>query len=88
MINCYKQPGQHDFDGKYVPSRSSATFLTFSVGIFEWVPRSNRPGLKKGPVKVRVSGSCNAPERIYMKAREIVQELDQGCYRGHKHVRL
>lgn len=82
--------GGHDFDGHCAPGGSGAAYFggqaTFSVGVFQWVPKSHSNGLKRGPVKVRVKGRCSDPELVYAKAREIASALDAGTYRGPKHV--
>lgn len=77
------QAGTHGFDGACLPGPGSH-FATFSVGIFEWVPRANGKGVKRGPVKVRVRGSDE--RKIRRRAREIAAELDAGAYRGPKNV--
>lgn len=84
------QPGQHDFCGACSPSSSSeySSQHTFSVGVFEWVPRRSKAGCRKGPVKVRVRGRVQDVELVYAKAREIVAALDRGDYQGPANVRV
>lgn len=78
----------HAFSGACAPGALSYMNMeTFSVGIFEWIPKSTK-GLKKSPVKVRVSGPTSQPEMIYKKAREIVAQLDAGTYTGPKKVKV
>lgn len=81
------QAGTHGFDGACLPGPGSQyvyVFATFSVGIFEWVPRANGKGVKRGPVKVRVRGKDVS--KIRRRAREIAAELDAGAYRGPKNA--
>ena len=61
---------------------------TFSVSIFQWIPKSSAKGLKKGPKKVRVIGPVSDPDLVYEIAREIVKDLDHDRYDGPKTVRL
>jgi|GEM_PF-6215057 len=70
-------PYAWDFDGACVPvladgsvRRSFTTFETFSVGIFQWIPRASGKGLKRGKVKERISGLVSDPEAVYRRARE------------------
>lgn len=81
--------GQHDFDGRCDPSNANEAFLwqrSFSVGVFEYVLKKDLTELKRGPVKVRVSGSVGAAKAVYERARQIRDELDRGVYRGPKRV--
>jgi hypothetical protein len=80
--------GSHGFDGACTPGRGKANpaWATFSVGIFEWVPKSNGKGLKRGKVKVRVKGPTCCPDLVNMMAAQIAKELDAGTYTGPKTV--
>jgi hypothetical protein len=61
---------------------------TFSVGVFEWVERSTRFGVKRGLIKVRVEGLSSQSEAVYAKAAEVVNQLDAGTYTGPKRIRV
>lgn len=82
---------QHDFDGSCAPRANGVPKYTaqetFSVGIFQWIPRHNGEGCKRSAVKVRVKGRCNRPDSVYAKAREIADALDAGTYVGPKSVK-
>jgi hypothetical protein len=85
------EAGKHGYDGKCAPSADVTCFWareTFSLGVFEWVPRACGKGLKRGRVKVRVSGPFDQPERVHAKAASIVAELDAGTYTGPKSIRV
>lgn len=86
-----KQPFKHDYSGSCGPgssfNMSAYTQETFSVGIFQWLPKSSKNGLKKSSVKVRVSGKVSDPDKVYAKAEEICKQLDAGSYTGPKNVR-
>ena len=86
MVAAEKKLGKHAFDMPIVGA--STPHLTFSVGVFEWVPAGKKIGKKKGKAKVRVSGASANPEAVYAKAREIVADLDAGTYTGPKNVRV
>ena len=81
---------KHMWSGSCDPKkmRFQGIFQTFSVGIFEMVPRRGLPGTKRGKVKVRVSGSASDPDAVYGKARAIAEQLDAGTYTGPKTVRV
>jgi len=89
-VGIYKmEAGKHGFSGACRPGTHNnwSGQHTFSVGIFEWVPKASG-GLKRSRVKVRVSGhTCNA-EAVDRRAQEIVEALDTGTYYGPKYVRV
>lgn len=60
--------GKHGFSGSCAPGNAFAHSgqETFSVGIFEWLPKSSGSGLKRGPVKVRVKGRVNMELSAWM----------------------
>ena len=60
----------------------------FSLGIFQWMPKSGGKGLKMGKAKVRVSGFSSNPEAVYARAHKIISELNAGTYTGPKNVRV
>ncbi len=84
--------GRHDFSGACAPGpqqdkwAEAGLFRTFSVGIFEALPRASGNGTKRGPVKVRVIGSMSDPEAVFARARLICAQLDAGTYSGPKSV--
>lgn len=82
------EAGKHDFEGSCAPLGKEifGNQFTFSVGIFQWIPKSGGRGLKRSAVKVRVSGLCRYPEKVYALARRIANELDMGAYTGTKNV--
>ena len=82
-----QESGRHAFDGACRPHSSATSHETFSLGVFEWVEKKHG-GLKRGPVKVRVSGRCVDLELVEAKAAEIAAELDAGTYTGPKTVRV
>lgn len=74
--------GKHDFE----PYAGSGYCLTFSVGVFQWVPMKSCYGTKKGKAKVRVKGFTSDREAVHARAREIADQLDAGTYVGPKTV--
>jgi hypothetical protein len=74
----------HGFSGNCAPGVTQFTYETLSVG----VPKSSGKGLKKGPVKVRISGHTSDHESVYEKARQVVAQLDAGTYAGPKTIRV
>lgn len=79
-----REAGKHGFDGACAPGRSGTTGYTFSVGVFPWIPKKGRPGVKRGKVVVRVSGSTSEVEKVYAEAEKVALLLDDGRYKGPK----
>jgi hypothetical protein len=73
-----KKPYEWDFDGACDPNKhpewSSAS--TFSVGCFQWIPRSSKKGLKRGRVEHRVRGFVSNPEEVYARARAYCAKMN------------
>lgn len=70
---------KHDFDGNCKPgSKGWWNNKTFSVGIFQWLPKSGGKGLKRSAVKYRVKGKCDVAEIVYARAAQICVHLDAG----------
>lgn len=68
---------EYDWDGAYVPgSEFMASCRTFSVGIFQWVPKVGGKGLKRSAVKTRIRGLVANPQEVYQKAREMCDKLN------------
>lgn len=66
----------------------NCTMKTFSVGVFEVLPKSSGNGTKRGKVRVRVSGKVADRVRVHAKADKICAQLEAGTYVGPKTVRL
>lgn len=81
--------GRHSYSGSYDPSGPQKFITeTFSVGVFQWMPTKDGERRKKGKVKVRVIGSCLHPNHVYEKANEVIEELNEGTYKGPKNVKV
>jgi hypothetical protein len=78
----------HGFHGQCEPSGLGSTHKTFSLGVFPILNKASGKGTKRGPVKVRVSGSVKNAEAVKAKARQIMEQLDAGTYVGPKTVRV
>lgn len=85
-----KAEKKHDFSGACIPNGKPGRFSysTFSLGVFEWVPKAGGNGVKKGPVKVRVIGLVTNEAAVFAKAQEIADALDAGTYSGPKTVNI
>ena len=82
---------KHGFSGSCAPGAGgfwAGHFNTFSLGVFEMIPSKTKTGWKKGPVKVRVSGSTLDEKKVKAKAQEIVEALDSGTYKGPKKIKV
>ena len=70
---------KHDYSGSCSPG-SIANHIsqhTFSVGIFQWIPRASLSGLKKSAVKYRIRGNVSNPQEVYDKAEKKCDEFDK-----------
>lgn len=70
------------YDGHCKPQNGvnySSMWATFSVGVFQWLPKARGKGLKRGKVVKRFSGPTNHPEIVYQKAEAYIAEL---CKKG------
>lgn len=73
------KPYEWDFSGHCAPSedgksRRFVAYETFTLGIFQWLPKKSGTGLKRGKVQKRVKGYISYPKEAYEKARAIVAE--------------
>jgi hypothetical protein len=83
--NSRKEAGKHDYSGSCAPGQAWSG-NTFSVGIFQWVPKASGKGLKKTAVKVRVRGYSSDPKQVYRLAEIFCDMLDRGEDPGVKSV--
>ena len=69
---------KHDFSGSYAPCNGAVrSSNTFSVGIFQWIPKASGKDLKKSAVKFRIKGNVSEADKIYKKAKEICKMIDE-----------
>ena len=82
--------GQHDYHGACAPGDAWPTrtsrYFRFSVGCFQYLPKARGSGVKRGPVKVRITGFTYRPELVYAKAAEVCRQLDAGTYSGPRNI--
>jgi len=71
---------EYGFSGSCAPHCDNYGHKTFSVGVFQWLPKSGGKGLKKSPVIVRVYGRSDYPGEVCEKALEICEQLKNGTY--------
>jgi hypothetical protein len=64
---------QWDYDES--PIGSESAFTTFSVGVYQWLPKTSGKGLKKSKT-IRVKGYVAEPDRVYEKARQLCRKLN------------
>jgi len=79
--------GKHDF---YKESALTETGWnqTFSLGIFQWELKGNKKAMKKGKVKVRVSGDVKNKVDVFNMAEKLVNLLDSNEWDGRKNVKI
>lgn len=78
-----KEAYKHDYSGSFIPIDGHGRICsqeTFSVGIFQWVPKSSGEGLKKTAVKYRVRGYVAQDKAVYKRAEEICSRMDNGTW--------
>ena len=65
------KPYEWDWHGQCDPAGCPGIRVeTFSVGCFQWIPRTGvRPGLKKGKVVQRFAGPISNPKDVYKRAQ-------------------
>ena len=75
-----KEAWKWDYSGHYSPGTYKGFQpLTFSLGIFQWIPRaSDNSKLKRSAVAIRVVGYTSNPEPATKKAEEICEQLNAG----------
>ncbi len=61
-----------DYWGDCDPAHSAygRRATTFSVGVFQWLPKANGKGVKKGKVVKRFTGYTGNPEQVYKMAHQ------------------
>lgn len=72
------RPFEWDFRGACAPNGSSPIWKTFTLGIFQWVPKASGKGWKRGKVVRRVKGTIDNPALAFSKARAICNALNEG----------
>jgi len=75
-----KPAGTWDYWGKLDPSHwiSRIYWQTFSVGVFQWIAKSNGKGVKRGKSIKRFSGFVADPECVYRQVRAFIEEQEKG----------
>lgn len=63
------RPYEWDFDGGCAPHRARGNYSTFTLGVFQWLPKAGGKGLKRGPVAKRFGGYSSDPAPVYARAR-------------------
>ncbi|HEY3968733.1 MAG TPA: DUF4304 domain-containing protein [Planctomycetaceae bacterium] len=74
MDQSTPKPYQWDFD-RDLP-RDDVDFLTFSLGVFQWLPKASGRGLKKSPT-IRVKGYAVDYRSVHDKAQELCKRLNR-----------
>jgi hypothetical protein len=79
MPKANPQPYEYDFDGACAPGQPGAYAhaVSFSLGIFQWIPRASKKGLKRGKVVRRIKGYLRNPEEALGRARAVCEELNR-----------
>jgi len=68
-----KPAGTWDWYGELDPAHEkNHGYHTFSIGVFQWVPKWDGKKTKKGKSVKRFSAPIHAPEEAYSKARAFI----------------
>ncbi len=70
-----QEPEAYRWDYERNPWDSAGGATTFSVGVFQWLPKAGGKGLKKSK-SIRVLGYTAEPLRVYTKAQELCDRLN------------
>ena len=78
-----KEKFRHSYSGECAPGVNylgpvAVRNCTFSVGIFQWIPKVSGKGLKKSPVKFRIKGYTSDPQKVYDLATKLCRAFDGG----------
>ncbi len=65
-----------DYDGQCIPD-DNPSWKTFSVGIFQWLPKSGGKGVKRGKVVKRIKGNSYEKEVVFNLARAEVMKREK-----------
>jgi hypothetical protein len=57
------------------------SWSTFSVGVFQWLPKASGKGLKRS-TSIRVTGYTAEPQRVFDKADELCRKLNEAGVRA------
>jgi hypothetical protein len=74
-MNQKREVYEWDYDGACSPGNEYSGHNTFSVGIFQWIPKT-REGLKRSKVIYRIKGYVSNPDDVYEKAQKLVNMLN------------
>lgn len=73
-----KSAGTWDFDGFTLDAiKSDVSCVTFSLGIFQWLPRKRGNGVKRGRVVRRVRGYTSHAEKVFDTANAYVDKMNE-----------
>lgn len=75
-----KKPYRWDFGGACMPTEGYnpvvAKQKTFSLGIFQWMPKASGKGLKWSKTVKRIKGDFRSPEQAFSRAIARCKELN------------
>jgi len=69
------KPYQWDYDRAGAEVMISSGFRTFSIGVFQWLPKASGKGLKRSTT-IRVNGYVADPQRAFDRADELCRQLN------------
>ena len=73
-----------DYDGACAPGNYGMNGTTFSLGIFQWIPKKSK-GLKRSKVVYRIKGYSNNPDKTFDKAKKVIKYLNKEFDLEFKH---
>lgn len=69
-------PTTFQWDYERNPWENNEAALTFSVGVFQWLPKASGKGLKKSKT-IRIKGFVAESKRVYEKAAQLCEKLNR-----------
>ena len=73
-------PQAYQWDYEHTDCDSNPLYDTFSVPVFQWIPKASGKGLKKSKT-IRVNGYTADPQRAYDRAAELCRQLNEAGVR-------
>jgi len=80
--------GKYDYNRESCEEVLSRGFATFSIAIFQLVPKSGKKQLKRGKTAVRIIADCQNKDAAFSMADKVVKLLDIGEWDSRKTVKI
>lgn len=75
------EPQAYQWSSDRVVTQGAYAYRTFSVGVYQWLPKASGKGLKRSTT-IRVLGYTAEPERVFDRAEELCRRLNEAGARA------